>query len=253
MITIQQWRATIGVFGQSKVKTKAPSDLPEFDDCYDVTKKEPNKTAWVKNKKLSTVLLIYLAAGMVISLNPEGVTETLLVIGGVETNPGPTNAEVLGVLIKDSPSEPITRLLCKIRTDVDDKTNIKNILKTGKDSACVDDIKATCVYLSNSGENEFDDLLKDGLAESVISRLNQLFSECCSTCSKTYTIGRQETPEITCEKCGKGSCQECSAKYSKCFKEIGLNGVFWNCSTCTAVKKKTAEVDLEKLKKKSKV
>ena len=112
----------------------------------------------------------------------KSVIEVLLVIGGVESNPGPqTVAEILGILIVEAPSENIKKTLNIVRTDVEHKDNLKNLLKAEKDSSSVDELKATCIFLHESSGGAFGDYLKDSLAETNLYRINQLYPENCQS------------------------------------------------------------------------
>lgn len=180
----------------------------------------------------------------------KSVIDVLLVIGGVEINPGPqTVAEILGQLIVEAPNDIIKKTINKIRTDHDHQDNIKNLLKTGKDASTLGNLKETCVFLHDSSEDAFDDYLKEGVAETILYRINQLYPESCKTCTKTYSIHRLDKPQLQCYNCDKGSCPPCSEKYVQKFKSCGLNDVFWTCSTCTETRKEFINTEVNKLKK----
>ena len=132
------------------------------------------------------------------------------------------------------------------------KDNLKNLVKTGKDCSTVEDLKAMCSFLYDSPNDAFDDYLKEGLAETILYRLNQLYPESCTTCTKSYAVNRQDAPLLQCYNCDKGCCPPCGEKYVKNLKSCGLNDVFWTCSTCTESRKVFINDEVTKLKKKSK-
>ena len=264
MISIEQWRVSIGMNGRSRTKQTSATKYmngvdPETFDCQKILK--------ISRKSLFATFITFLTIFSLQEQNPmskcmaesnlgeahKAVIDVLLVIGGVEINPGPqTVPEIIGQLIVDAPTDNVKKTLNRVRSDVDRKDNIKNLLKTGKDSPSVEDLKTTCSFLYNSTDGAFDEYLKEGLAETIVYRMNQLYPESCTTCTKSYAIHRTDTPSLQCYNCDKGCCPPCGEKYVNNLKSCGLNDVFWTCSTCTESRKVFINEEVAKLKKKSK-
>ena len=259
MISIQQWRAAIGCFGSIK-STKSPSGgfkMPE-----NVSEIKSDKSLFILG--ISGIACVFLSLSLLPFSNYNldtgigncgqhhgPVVQTLLIMGGVEQNPGPTPTEIFGDLIKNAPSDDIKKTLNKFKTDADYKTNVNNLNSL---KVTVENLRETLAYLRNVDKNLDQNLnlyLKSGLAVLIVQRIDQLLPETCSTCGKGFAIGREETPAITCVICSKGCCQICSDNYKDKFNSIGLNNVFWHCSICSHKRNKDALENQDKLLKQS--
>ena len=174
------------------------------------------------------------------------VVGALLIISGVEQNPGPAApAEVFGNIIKAATNDDVKKTLNKFKTDADHKTNVKAF---NKPAITVENLKMTLRYL-NDNENDLAGYLKEGLCELVVKRIEQLLPDTCNTCGQGYAIDRVENPAIKCILCSKGCCQPCGEKYVDNLKSIGLSNVFWFCSTCNQRRAEEALQSHDKLLK----
>ena len=231
MISIEQWRASVGSFSSKKFKQTSTQDvnfeLPEKDVFSDDNR-------WKVSRK--AVILAFMCPLVTFSLvfggqNYPAVIESLLIRSGIEQNPGPTSpAEVVGFLIVNAPNDDVKKTLNKYSTEKDHTENTKSL---NKPSIKLDDLKKTLVYLENrSDDSGLCDILKEGLVELIVKRVEHLLPDTCDTCGKGYAISIHEEPRIKCIICSKGCCQACTTTYGDNLTNVGLKNVFWFCASC---------------------
>ena len=152
MVSIQQWRASIGSFNSSKSK----QTYVEAKDAFKFSKGDNScdrKVFKLSRKFVLTSALLTLAFLSIVNcndrmknMNHSAVIKTLLIRSGIEQNPGPTPAEVVGSLISAAPNDTVKKTLNKFETEKDYKANFKNFQKS---SITADDFKKTLVYLDD--------------------------------------------------------------------------------------------------------
>ena len=234
MISIQQWRASIGRFQCSQ---SSQSNENTFEISTDDKSTDPISILKLSRKYVFACVFLLLSLFVISSSKcgmescySKAVIRSLLIRSGIEQNPGPTPAEVLANLIASGSSDIVKKTLNRFETEKDFNSNIKNFQKT---NITIDDLKKTLMFLKEVNEETlFNDYLKDGLIELLVKRVYQLLPETCNTCGKSYHISIYEKPLVTCMICSKGCCQSCSDKYAERLNNVGLNNVFWFCSTC---------------------
>ena len=164
---------------------------------------------------------------------------------------------VLARLIADADKDqPTVRaVLNGIKVEQTREENIRGICgKKGK----AQDLKDTLNYLYCTDiednltikENlaaEAATLVTRGLAEKIISRVENLLPEDCSTCRKEYCYKPPEAPVLRCFKCSKGACPSCYEDDKDVIKNLKMmqGGLYYLCQTCTLTLKKTDEISME--------
>ena len=121
-------------------------------------------------------------------------------------------ARLIAKVDKDQPS--VRAVLHSIKVEQTREANIRAICgKKGK----AQDLKDTLTYLfcTTSEDNttikvgidtEAATLVSRGLAEKIVSRVENLLPEDCDTCKKEYCYKPLAVPELRCFKCSKGAC-----------------------------------------------
>ena len=130
---------------------------------------------------------------------------TLLLISGIESNPGPTLSpdDVIADLCVNAPSTEIRDCIRIYRWNQSNKIN-QNELKRKNHRAT---IEATLNYLSPSVISK--DYTVEGLISLVVSRINTLLPKTCQQCSESYSSSLTDEPLLCCEACGQGAHTSC--------------------------------------------
>ena len=130
---------------------------------------------------------------------------TLLLISGIESNPGPTPSpdDVIADLCVNAPSTEIRDCIRIYRWKQSNKIN-QNELKRKNHRAT---IEATLNYLSPSVISK--DYTVDGLICLIVSRINTLLPKTCQQCSESYSHSLADEPLLCCESCGQGAHTSC--------------------------------------------
>ena len=220
MISIQQYRAAIGSFhgGKSNHVT-----LADNDDNPPVTKHDADPPGITRKKivRLITLSLVILNVSLLGMKTYELVTEensplsldlirTLLTIGGVELNPGPTINEqrLMAELVLGAEDESSKNILLKIKSMNDLNTNRKTL------STCkVDELKTLAKYILAWDASELDNMAKtftkEGLVTMILNRLKNLMPEDCKSCGiMTYFLPSDYTKSgLNCIKCDPRMCR----------------------------------------------
>ena len=134
----------------------------------------------------------------------------LLVISGVEQNPGPeTNAidiarkheDIIAELCIDAPNIEIRDCL----RSYNPKNNIRqHRLELGKSHKPV--IVSTLEFLAETGQEQFN---KAACINTLICRIQNLFPDVCNICKAEYCVKRDDISLLSCEICGQGSHNVC--------------------------------------------
>ena len=130
--------------------------------------------------------------------------QALLIIGGVEQNPGPAQLSteqqlqdldgILARLSSNAPSNDVRDTMRLYDPRLDQKALERQINKASK-SALV----ACLAYLGRSDMNEFT---KDACVTAMICRIQNLLPDQCNLCKKQYCINTTDTPLLSCAVCG---------------------------------------------------
>ena len=199
-ISIEQYRGRIGSFAAKKFKTKEVLDEQVLDppdiDAY------PPTTISISWKTASLGLLLILLCALCQS--------QLLLMGGVEPNPGPTADETL-----NKRASVIAELVVK----ADSKT-VKEVLRIYKPEMHYDQLKRafdgpmrkslieTMDFLGVPG---CDGFVKPTIVSKLISRIQSHFPDECGTCSQEFVVSLGETVLLSCSICGQGIHNRCLA------------------------------------------
>ena len=141
----------------------------------------------------------------------------LLVISGVEQNPGPgsdvidtsrKHEDIIAELCTDAPNFDIRDCL----RSYNPKNNIRQH-KREFDKSNKPVIISTLEFLAVTGQEQFN---KNACINTLICRIQNLFPDECNICKAEYCVKREEISLLSCEMCGQGS-------HDKCIKEhLGL-------------------------------
>ena len=177
------------------------SQSPNYRDVADTTYKPfPTNTSEAKNLDLA------FATGNLISHQCQ---KTLLVMAGVETNPGPGQ----GIDIEDetlNKQESIITELCAEAPEAE----VRDCLRLYKAKNSIKQHKAelarcnkpviikTLEFLAVPGKDQFN---KPACINTLICRIQNLLPDKCNLCETEYCVKRDEISQLYCEICGQGS------------------------------------------------
>lgn len=133
----------------------------------------------------------------------------LLLIAGVEPNPGPTPQD--GQLPS---AEDIMAGLCANAptTDVRDCLRLYNLGNTSNQhktafNKCQKSLLVTTLdYLKKPGQDQFN---KSTCVNNLICRVQNLLPDDCNVCEQQYCVRPDDVPLLSCEVCGQGSHDDC--------------------------------------------
>ena len=132
---------------------------------------------------------------------------SILIIGGVEANPGPTGTglrreqqAVLGRLLSESTDPEICAVLSCYILDRDE-SKIVSMMK----SKTLEAIRKTAIFLNMPQVKH----TKVTLIDLLYQRIENLLPEWCLHCSAVYTVDKVDAPTISCVSCGQGAHQSC--------------------------------------------
>ena len=173
---------------------------------------------------------------MINSIAHSSVIAAQLLIGNIEANPGPMDTVTyMAELISNVENEQIRKVLQQFKSSQERKVNIQKV-----ESMKAEDLKATLVYLNNWDpeddliKNEMKALVKLGLAEKIVRRLEILLPDTCSTCRKTYSFHIEDVSFLTCIRCDRGVCPDCFSKEEEHLQQSQLfrSSVHFLCTNC---------------------
>ena len=198
-ISLGLYRARIGSFNNTKLKECIPFD-PLFLDS-DTAKFDPSPTRlkFSLKWKQATLCLILLTISAICQGN-------LLIIGGVEKNPGPDidiGADVLAGLCDGAPSTDIRDCLRAYRRELSTTALKRAFMKHDKDV-----VIKTMEYLNVSGQ---DDYTKHSVCFNLIVRIQNLLPEKCRFCEESYCVQLSDVELLKCSICGQGAHSKCIA------------------------------------------
>ena len=101
--------------------------------------------------------------------------------------------------------------------------------------------------------DEANSYKKEGLAEKVIRRIENLWPQDCSTCRTEYSFYPEECTELKCVRCERGACGDCYNGDKEDFNKLKMRGggIYYLCTPCVS-KVKTQDLIAEDKKKASK-
>ena len=226
-ISTEQWRAAIG--------TGARSSAPPLRCATNSAGVECNDNAYIPhslfNRSMPCLNIPWKLAslGLLLICLASTCQTSLLLIGGIEANPGPPKGAKNTAANQQQPP-PVSPEVQAIRDgqqSVLDKliavctsVTVKQVLRRydpTQSTAKLKDIFNGCSkphlvetmsYLKTVDQEPF---LKGAVVDNLISRLQNLFPDKCQICSETYATELDEKPLISCEICGQGCHNDCLA------------------------------------------
>ena len=182
------------------------------------------------------------------SLIPSACIRMLLMIGGIEPNPGPDTNEqiaemdqILADLSSNAPSNDIRNAIRAYDPRLDLKALETAIRRRNRDN-----LVDTMEYLEVENPSEYS---KEGLVTAVICRIQNLLPDKCNLCNEQYCVKLSDTPLLSCYKCGQGTHDSCILDFLNVKDEerssftsddarnkidpTKLSGLTFLCRTCT--------------------
>ena len=153
---------------------------------------------------------------------------------------------IIAKLLELTTVSEIKDTLGLIEPDADVKTNIDLINVTGvlrPTLILTFDLLCKSSFNSHRTENirQSKATTKPLIARDIVNFIFSLFPAKCSKCDDYYSSNKDETPELTCYKCNRGS-------HPGCFSAENVEetmGIFYFCSECIPSLKKLKEEDTE--------
>ena len=168
--------------------------------------------------------------------------QALLVISGVEQNPGPMSQQsIIEELSSKSPNEVINKVLkaYPIGQTLGQQKNAINKFKK-------EELITTLEFLKVTNQENYN---KPQILHNLIVRIQNLLPDICGLCKNEYHTDLDETPLLTCEVCGQGSHNTCiisilglegedknsidPKRAKKMIIPLELPGVHYLCMTCS--------------------
>ena len=141
--------------------------------------------------------------------------QALLIIGGVEQNPGPAQLSteqqlndldgILAGLSSNAPSNDVRDTMRLYDPRLDQKALERQINKASKTA-----LVSCSKYLGRSDMNDFT---KEACVTAMICRIQNLLPDQCHLCKEQYCINITDTPLISCALCGQGTHDQCISTF----------------------------------------
>ena len=146
------------------------------------------------------------------SLIPPQCRQMLLIIGGVEQNPGPTTEPPSR---EQQQLDILAELICEAENNI-----VKDVLRLYNPSlsysqltralkpANVGPLVQTMEFLGVEGMGKYK---KDAIIEKLIVRIQSLFPDDCAYCNQSYSIHYKTKSLLNCANCSQGMHPRCLA------------------------------------------
>ena len=236
-ISLSQYRATIGLW---YIKCWRSSAQVNSNLHYLI-----NHTCLNNRNKLLGLIniasLICITLGLGASILSKQCLQVLLIMSGVEQNPGPvTSKDILEELCSKTSDEQVKRLLSAYplgATLTSQKTAMGKFKK--------EELSATLQFLRVPDQ---EGCYKPQLLHNLIVRIQNLLPDTCGLCKQEYCTLLEDDPLLSCEVCGQGSHDPCiknilgesdngsldSKTARKLIMPLDLAGVHYLCMSCSA-------------------
>ena len=198
-ISLEQYRAAVGTFYR----------LPLTCGVYDggLQRDPPGVEELLMPEPLHVLKVTRRAAALALllmALSP-ACLGSLLLIGGVESNPGPPTGDskksVLAALCTGAPTTEIRN--CLRCYDISRSTSL---IEKKMGGISVPNLVATMTYLGVPGQECY---VKPAIIRNLVCRIENLLPDTCFICESEYTIAKDEVPLLTCALCGQGIHSPC--------------------------------------------
>ena len=242
-ISLSQYRAAIGLWRRLPAQSKKSYDMNAYESLHG--KKINNVFGLINIMNLVCIVLLHSAVldlGLSTSLMSRKCLQSLLLISGVEQNPGPiSQQDIIDELCIKSTNDLIRNVLRAYplnKTLTHQKREIKKIKN--------DDLILTLEFLKVTNQGGCN---KTELVHNLIVRIQNLLPDTCGLCKQEYNTGLDDTPLLSCEVCGQGSHNPCintllgieeseessldPQKVRKMIIPLELPGVHYLCMTCS--------------------
>ena len=230
MISLDQYRAKIGAFNSTKVKGKdstdvtlAPSD-PSFD--FSPPLGDQSYTTW------ANICLKIPLKSSIVTLISLALLRILLVIGNIESNPGPTHDLVMADLIISSDDDNIKKVLTQFKVPNSLNANYQALKKVK-----IEPLKATLKFLMNWNEeastNSLQCYTKEGIMHLILRRLKNLLPDTCGSCGKEshFSTTDYDDSSVLCLRSERKMCDNCDPDEVRQVKSYN-SSTFFVCKTC---------------------
>lgn len=241
-ISVEQYRAAIGNWNARHSKRIEKDNTTTNEEEAEIPPKE--KVSLKGPWKVYTLILVlmFITAGLLASpvpsnphaavstLNPETIGTKasttypmclnttdgqtiskqcllkLLMIGGVEQNPGPTALEKQDNIIAElASSTDDTAVRDTIRL-YDARMDTKTLERHINNGAQKDKVVLTLAHLGVPDMQKYN---KGTCVFELVCRIQNLFPDTCRQCKEEYCIKLGDTPLLACDICGQGSHDPC--------------------------------------------
>ena len=235
-ITIEQHRARIGTFAAGKCSRSVDTHSPNDSDQPPVTHTRDTPPVVLCSMSWKAATL-----GLILVLLCALCHGQLLLIGGVESNPGPKSVEdILAALSVGAPDVHIRDCIRLYRMDATTTQHRKAFMKCDK-ATLVD----TMNYLKVTGQSEYN---KDFVVNNLIVRIQNLLPDTCKICNLEYCTDLDETAVLSCSLCGQAAHNQCLAQKlgldcellqdlgpeeaQSRINPLGIPGIHYLCGAC---------------------
>ena len=244
-ISLSQYRAAIGLWRRPSALSKKSYDIDAYESLH--SWKINNVLGLINVLSLICIILSKSALidlGLTSSLMSRQCLQSLLIISGVEQNPGPTGQQdIIEELCRKSSNDVINKVLRAYplgQTLTQQKTAINKFKK--------EELLVTLEFLKVSNQDKY---IKPQLVHNLIVRIQNLLPDTCGLCKQEYNTSLDVTPLLSCEVCGQGSHNSCiitilgitdetetssldPQKVRKIIIPLDLPGVHYLCMTCSS-------------------
>ena len=241
--TLSQYRAAIGLWNRPSAHKNKPYDRDVAESLH--SENMNNVLGFLNIMCLVSIVLlnfVTLDLGLNTTLVSRQCLQALLIISGVEQNPGPVSQqEVIEELCHKSANEVINKILRSYplgQTFAHQRTVINKFKK--------EELVATLEFLKVNNQDKYN---KPQIVHNLIVRIQNLLPDTCGLCKHEYYTTLDDIPLLTCEVCGQGSHNSClisilgieetektsldPIKVRKMIIPLDLPGVHYLCMTCS--------------------
>ena len=196
---MEQYRAAVGLFSR-EFRTSAACDGEWGAGPLEVGDPSVHGPLTLLNVTWKAATL----ALLLVVLSP-ACLGSLLLIGGVEANPGPMTEDskrsVLAALCAGAPTSEIRDCLRCYDTS---KSTVQ--IERKIQGISVPNLVSTMTYLGVPGQ---DCYVKTAIIRNLVCRIENLLPDTCFICENEYTIAKDEVPLLKCAICGQGIHSPC--------------------------------------------
>ena len=196
-ISIEQYRARIGTFAARKCSRSEETRPVVFDQNTENSETLQPVLCSISWKTASLGILLVILSALCHS--------QLLIIGGVESHPGPESVDdVLAALCVGAPDTSIRDCIRLYRKEATTVQHKKAFAKCDKST-----LVETMEYLNVSGQDEYT---KESVINKLIVRIQNLLPDTCRMCKAEYCTKLKEVTILSCSLCGQAAHNECIAQ-----------------------------------------